>query len=139
MHTLSSAARATGIAKSAIHRAGSRLAARKLATGFYAIDPVELHRVFPSARPVAATAGGNEHKVFAFPPGTSAERMETRADRYRRLGADDQLRAARTNDPEKRAFEEAAREWLKLADDVEQMERDGLSPSPSPTARRGPR
>jgi hypothetical protein len=69
MHTLSSAARATGIAKSAIHRAikARRLAARKLETGSYAIDPVELHRVFPSARPVAATAGGNEHKAFAFP------------------------------------------------------------------------
>ena len=49
--------------------------------------------------------------------------MERRADRYRRLGADDQLRATRTNDPfQKRAFEEAAREWLALADDVERME-----------------
>jgi hypothetical protein len=69
MHTLSSAARATGIAKSAIHRAikAHRLAARKLDTGSYAIDPVELHRVFPSARPVAASAGGNEHKAFVFP------------------------------------------------------------------------
>ena len=66
--------------------------------------------------------------------------METRADRYRRLGADDQLRAARTNDPsKKRAFEEAAGEWLKLADDVEQMERDRLSPTLTTTARRGPR
>jgi hypothetical protein len=56
------------------------------------------------------------------------------------MGADDQLRAARTNDPsKKRAFEEAAREWLKLADDVEQMERNRLSPLPSPAARRGPR
>ena len=66
--------------------------------------------------------------------------METRADRYRRLGADDQLRAARTNDPsKKRAFEEAAREWLKLAEDVEQMERDRLSPSSPANARRSPR
>jgi len=56
------------------------------------------------------------------------------------MGADDQIRAARTNDAsKKRAFEEAAREWLKLADDVEQMERDRLGPSLSPTARRGPR
>ena len=49
--------------------------------------------------------------------------MESRADRYRRLATDDQLRALRTNDPsQKRAFEEAAREWLTLADDVERME-----------------
>jgi hypothetical protein len=66
--------------------------------------------------------------------------MDTRADRYRKMGADDQLRAARTDDPsKKRAFEEAAREWLKLADDVEQMERDRLSPTLSTSARRGPR
>jgi hypothetical protein len=49
--------------------------------------------------------------------------MESCADRYRRLATDDQLRALRTNDPsQKRAFEEAAREWLTLADDVERME-----------------
>ena len=49
--------------------------------------------------------------------------MESRADKYRRLATDDQLRALRTNDPsQKRAFEEAAREWLTLADDVERME-----------------
>lgn len=62
--------------------------------------------------------------------------METRADRYRRMGADDKLRAMRTNDPsKKKAFEEAAREWLKLADDVEQMERDRLSLSPRSPSR----
>jgi hypothetical protein len=50
--------------------------------------------------------------------------METRGDRYRRMGADDKLRATRTNDPsKKRAFEEAAHTWLKLADDVERMDR----------------
>jgi hypothetical protein len=53
--------------------------------------------------------------------GSSA--VESRADRYRRLATDDQLRALRTNDPsQKRAFEEAAREWLTLANDVERME-----------------
>jgi hypothetical protein len=46
------------------------------------------------------------------------------------MAADDKLRATRTDDPsKKRAFEEAAREWLKLADEVEQMERDRLSHS----------
>jgi hypothetical protein len=65
--------------------------------------------------------------------------METRADRYRRMGADDKLRAARTNDPSrKRAFEEAAGEWFKLADEVEQMERDRLAPSPPPNRSRSP-
>jgi hypothetical protein len=49
--------------------------------------------------------------------------MDSRADRYRRLATDDQLRATRAKDPfQKRAFEEAAREWLVLADDVERME-----------------
>lgn len=48
------------------------------------------------------------------------------------MGADDKLRAARTSDPSrKRAFEEAAEEWLKLADEVERMEREKLRPSSS--------
>jgi hypothetical protein len=52
------------------------------------------------------------------------------------MGADDKLRAMRTNDrSKKKAFEEAAREWLKLADDVEQMERDRLSLSPRSPSR----
>ena len=55
--------------------------------------------------------------------GQGSSAMESCADRYRRLATDDQLRALRTNDPsQKRAFEEAAREWLTLADDVERME-----------------
>jgi len=54
--------------------------------------------------------------------------METRADRYRRMGAHDKLRATRTNNPStNRAFEEAARRWLELADDVERMDRVRLS------------
>ena len=69
-----------------------------------------------------------EEEGFSFPvsahqfhQGSSA--MEGLRDRYRRLATDDQLRALRTNDPsQKRAFEEAAREWLTLADDVERME-----------------
>ena len=66
--------------------------------------------------------------------------METRADRYRRMGAEGKLRAARTNDPSrKRAFEEAAREWFKLADEVGQMERNRLSPSMPANKWRSPR
>ena len=66
--------------------------------------------------------------------------METRADRYRRMGEDDRLRATRTNDPsKKRAFEEAARTWLKLADDVERMDRVRLSLASPSNERRNPR
>jgi hypothetical protein len=62
--------------------------------------------------------------------------METRADRYRRMGADDKLRAARTNDPsQKGAFEEAARQWLKLADEVERTDRNRMVLCRPPTNR----
>jgi excisionase family DNA binding protein len=71
MYTLSSAAKATGVAKSTIYEAikAGRLLARKLDTGNYAIDLAELRRVFPSAQPVAAGAGAatTEHKGFIFP------------------------------------------------------------------------
>ena len=44
------------------------------------------------------------------------------------MGAHDKLRATRTNNPStNRAFEEAARRWLELADDVERMDRVRLS------------
>ena len=40
------------------------------------------------------------------------------------------LRATKTNDPaQKRAFEQAAHEWLKVADDVERMENSRLASS----------
>ncbi|MGZ5812747.1 MAG: excisionase family DNA-binding protein [Xanthobacteraceae bacterium] len=50
MHTLSSAARAVGIAKSTIYRAvkTGRLPAYMLKGGTYAIYPGDLRRVFPS-------------------------------------------------------------------------------------------
>ena len=51
MHTPSSAARATGVAKSTIYRAikTGRLSAHKLDAGTFAIYPAELHRAFSSA------------------------------------------------------------------------------------------
>jgi len=56
------------------------------------------------------------------------------------MGEDDRLRATRTNDPsKKRAFEEAARTWLKLADDVERMDRVRLSLASPSNERRNPR
>jgi hypothetical protein len=50
MHTLSSAARAVGVAKSRIYRAvkAGRLSAYKLTSGTYAICPGELRRAFLS-------------------------------------------------------------------------------------------
>jgi hypothetical protein len=50
--------------------------------------------------------------------------METRSA-YRRMALDDKLRAIRTEDPsKKRAFDQAADEWLKLAEYVEKLERE---------------
>jgi len=48
-HTLGMAARATGLSKSTIYRAikSGRISAGRSDTGDYAIDPAELHRVFP--------------------------------------------------------------------------------------------
>lgn len=48
-YTLGSAARATGLAKSTIHRAikAGRISARAKDGNSYEIDPAELHRVFP--------------------------------------------------------------------------------------------
>jgi hypothetical protein len=78
-HTLSSAARATGIAKSRIRRAikAGRLTAYELGTGDYAINPVELRRAFPS------TSSHLRHptSIRASPCGTWGEefsQMETR-------------------------------------------------------------
>ena len=50
MHTLSSAARAVGTAKSTIYRAvkAGRLSAHRLQSGTYAIYPGDLRRAFPS-------------------------------------------------------------------------------------------
>jgi excisionase family DNA binding protein len=67
MHTLSSAARAVGTAKSTIYRAvkAGRLSAHKLTSGTYAIYPGELRRAFPLA-PSFKTEG-EERESFGFP------------------------------------------------------------------------
>jgi hypothetical protein len=48
-YTLNEAAKAAGKSKTTIHRAlkSGKISARKLDSGAYAIDPSELHRVFP--------------------------------------------------------------------------------------------
>jgi hypothetical protein len=68
-HTVSSAARATGIAKSTIRRASKavRLTVYELGTGDYAINPVELRRVFSSPLPAATATGPNNHTNIGFP------------------------------------------------------------------------
>ena len=65
MHTLSSAARAVGIAKSTIYRAikAGRLSAYKLKSGTYAIYPGELRRAFPSI----FKTQDEEREGFGFP------------------------------------------------------------------------
>jgi hypothetical protein len=46
------------------------------------------------------------------------------------MAAAAKLRATKTNDPvQKRAFEQAADGWLKVADDVERMESSRLASS----------
>jgi excisionase family DNA binding protein len=57
-YTLGTAARATGVSKSTIYRAikGGRMSANRADTGDYAIDPAELHRVFPPAKSEDARA-----------------------------------------------------------------------------------
>lgn len=49
-HTLTTAARATGVSRSTIHRAvqSGKVSATKNEEGEYRIDPAELHRVYPA-------------------------------------------------------------------------------------------
>jgi len=60
-YTLGTAARATGLSKSTIHRAikAGRISAGRSDTGDYAIDPAELHRVFPPADSAARSGNGS--------------------------------------------------------------------------------
>ena len=56
MYSLGTAAKATGLAKSTIHRAikAGKISARSKDSSGYEIDPAELHRVFPLATQPAA-------------------------------------------------------------------------------------
>ena len=64
-YTLGTAARATGLSKSTIHRAikAGRVSAGRSDTGDYAIDPAELHRVFPPADAAARSGNGSMHRT----------------------------------------------------------------------------
>jgi hypothetical protein len=68
-YTLGTAARATGLSKSTIHRAikGGRVSAGRSDTGDYAIDPAELHRVFPPVDTTAARFGNGSMSRSASP------------------------------------------------------------------------
>jgi len=70
MHTLSSAARAVGVARFTIWRAvkAGGLSAHKLTNGTYAIYPGELLRVFPRAQSFTRVAKAlTECKAISFP------------------------------------------------------------------------
>lgn len=56
-YTLGEAAKAIGKSKTTLHRAikSGRISANKADDGSYAIDPAELHRVFPPTSPVTGT------------------------------------------------------------------------------------
>jgi len=66
-YTLSDAAKATGKSKMTIHRAIKKgtISARRLEDGSYAIDPAELHRVFP---PVSSRDSDTDNKPAAVIP-----------------------------------------------------------------------
>ena len=66
MHTPRSAARAAGVTKATIYRAG-QLAACKLRGGNYAIYPAELRRAFPSAAQASAGVTERSAGTFLFP------------------------------------------------------------------------
>ena len=72
MHTLSSAARATGVARSTIYRAvkAGRLSAHKLTSGTYVIYPGELLRVFPLESSFSKTVAMAKLQGLAFRRGT---------------------------------------------------------------------
>ena len=72
MYTLGTAAKATGVSKTSIHRAirKGRISATRQDDGSYIIDPAELHRVFP---PVTAETGdtNSEPEQTVTGPGTA--------------------------------------------------------------------
>src|SRR5262245_58955748 len=70
-YTLGMAARATGLSKSTVYRAirAGRISASRTDTGDYAIDPAELHRVFPPVDSETARSGTGTMKRN----GTAAE------------------------------------------------------------------
>jgi excisionase family DNA binding protein len=60
-YTLGMAARATGLSKSTIHRAikNGRISATRTDAWSFAIDPAELHRVFPPAQDEISSGNGS--------------------------------------------------------------------------------
>jgi predicted site-specific integrase-resolvase len=69
MHTLSSAARTAGVARSTIYRAvkAGRLSTHKLARGTYVIYPGELLRAFPIEPSFSKTVAIAKLQGFSFP------------------------------------------------------------------------
>ena len=82
MHTLGTAAKATGMAKSTIHRAIKRgiISARPTMDGRgYEIDPAELHRVYPPVAPSSSAEPATERHATA-PSNTELEIRLARAE-----------------------------------------------------------
>ena len=102
-YTLGMAARATGLSKSTIHRAikAGRVSAGRSDTGDYAIDPAELHRVFPPVQD--ATRSGNGSVTRDATPSAPVEvalrhaRLEDEIDASLKIAAllSEQLHEAR--------------------------------------------
>lgn len=82
MYTLGTAAKATGLAKSTIHRAikSGKISARSKDGNGYEIDPAELHRVF---RPISQISQGVPQNTSE---NGSAERSATPEENRRNTG-----------------------------------------------------
>jgi len=113
MYTLGTAAKATGLAKSTIHRAikSGKVSARHKDGNSYEIDPAELHRVFPALGQGVAENGSDKG---------SAERSATGEGNGRNGGVPDRetdVRLARV---------EAELEGLKQVLELERKRADEL-------------
>lgn len=81
MYTLGTAALATGLSKSTIHRAirKGRISATRHDDGSYSIDPAELHRVFPPAAIGPEGSGNGSAESSVGRSATPADTPETLA------------------------------------------------------------
>ena len=92
-YTLGMAARATGLSKSTIRRAikAGRVSAGRSDTGDYAVDPAELHRVFPPVDAAARSGNGCvTHDATPSEPGEVAlrhARLEAEIDASLKVAA----------------------------------------------------
>lgn len=132
-HTLGSAARATGVSKSTIYRAvkSGKLSARRNDDGEYAIDPAELHRVYP---PVAQRVETAQLERTATPEDTGlsagAEQVDDKFTLWLRDLVDEQRRQIQEKDEliqnQMRMMVESDAAWHQRVESLEQK----LLPAP---------